>query len=99
MISREQARQIAQRVLDRSPASLVLTGDQEFDEGWVFFYDSVRHQQTGSILDALAGNAPILVDRDTGQVYGTGTAQPAEHYIEQHRERKRRARGGWPEGL
>lgn len=78
---------------------MVITGHQEFDDGWVFFYDSVRHQQTGDLLDALAGNGPILIDRETGQVHNTGTARPVEDYIDQYGESKRRAREGWPEDL
>jgi len=48
--------------------------------GWVFFYDSKRHAETGSIRDAIAGNAPIVVTKD-GQVHKTGTAHPVEYYL------------------
>jgi Immunity protein 35 len=99
VISYDEARLTAQRHLDRSPVAMVITGHEEFDEGWVFFYDSVRHQETGGLLDALAGNGAILIDRETGQIHGTGTAKPVEEYIEQYRESKRRARQGWPQGL
>jgi hypothetical protein len=50
--------------------------------GWVFFYDSKRHDETGDFRDAVAGNAPIVVTREDGRVHVTGTALPVEHYLE-----------------
>jgi hypothetical protein len=49
--------------------------------GWVFFCDSKRFMETGNILFALAGNAPLVVDRYTGDVPVTGTAEPLQNYI------------------
>jgi Immunity protein 35 len=49
--------------------------------GWIFFYDSRRHIETGHFRDALAGNAPIVVTRADGRVHPTGTAYPLEHYL------------------
>lgn len=100
MVTYEEARQSAQRLLDGSPGGLyVITGDVEYPVGWVFFYDSRQHQESGSLLDALAGNAPILIDRDTGQACPTGTARPVEEYVAEHAERKRRLGEGWPESV
>ena len=53
----------------------------EFEWGWVFFFDSKRHQRTGDFRDAVAGNAPFFVRRSDGAVISTGTAFPIEHYI------------------
>jgi hypothetical protein len=50
--------------------------------GWVFFYDSKRHLETGEFRDALAGNAPIVVTRADGRIHVTGTAYPVEHYLQ-----------------
>ena len=49
--------------------------------GWVFFYDSLRHQQTQSLGDSLAGNAPVIVNRFDGLLHYPGTALPTEEYI------------------
>ena len=49
--------------------------------GWVFFYDSRRHRETGDFRFAVAGNAPFIVRRSDGAVFVTGTAFPIEHYI------------------
>jgi len=55
--------------------------------GWVFFYDSVAHMRSGDIKDAIAGNAPIIVNRANGELVITGTAWPIEKYIEDYETR------------
>ena len=55
---------------------------QEFDLGWVVYYDSKRFVETGDALCALAGNAPIIVERATGALFETGTAEPIDNYID-----------------
>lgn len=62
---------------------LTLVNDQtiEFSSGWAFFYDSRRYVESGSISDALVGNAPLIVSRRDGSVHVTGTAYPIENYI------------------
>lgn len=49
--------------------------------GWVFFYDSKEHLETGDFRYALAGNAPIVVTLADGRVHETGTARPLEEYL------------------
>lgn len=55
---------------------------------WVFAYDSVEHIRTSSINSALAGNAPILIDKHTGAQFVTGTAYPTEHYVAEYISKK-----------
>jgi hypothetical protein len=55
--------------------------------GWVFFYDSAEHIRTGDDNDAIAGNAPFIVNRDSGELVVTGTAWPIEKYIEDYETR------------
>jgi len=65
--------------------------------GWVFFYQSRRYVESGDVRDALAGNAPIIVDRDDGTVYVTGTAFPVSHYLLLYqREKRQRAKAARP---
>lgn len=100
VVTYEEARQSAQRLLDGLRGGrFVITGDQEYLVGWVFFFDSRQHQESGSFLDGLGGNAPILIDRDTGQACPTGTARTVEEYVAEHAERRRRLREGWPGSL
>lgn len=56
--------------------------------GWVFFYTSKEFLETGDFSYMLVGNAPIIVDKFTGEVSETGTAYPIEYYIEQYRQGK-----------
>ena len=49
--------------------------------GWVFFHTSKLWRETGESQYAIAGNAPVLVERESGRIIATGTAYPIEHYI------------------
>jgi hypothetical protein len=49
--------------------------------GWVFFYESRTFLDTGDNSARFAGNAPIIVERETGQLLDTGTARPIEFYL------------------
>jgi hypothetical protein len=57
--------------------------EQTADEGWcwVFFWNSRRYRETRSHRDAIPGNAPVVVVKETGRVHLTGTAFPVEDYL------------------
>jgi hypothetical protein len=65
--------------------TLVIVRVDEHDFGWVYFYDGSAHVQTHSAKDAVAGTAPLIVDKVDGKLYITGTAHPIEHYLEEYR--------------
>ena len=52
--------------------------------GWVFFYQRRTYLASGRIEDAYAGNAPILVERNSLEVRIFGTARPVEHYLAEY---------------
>jgi len=56
--------------------------------GWVFFYNSRKFLETGDLQFALGGNAPLLVNRESGEVVPLGTARPTEHYIAEYEKRE-----------
>ena len=60
----------------------------ERDFGWVFFYESERYFVTNETIDRLAGNAPFLVDKQTGLLHSLGTGKPVEEYIQSYLENK-----------
>lgn len=60
----------------------------ETEFGWVFFYNSVEFVRTRDMQFALGGNAPIIVDRFSGELTVTGTALPLDHYIEEYRRKR-----------
>jgi len=49
--------------------------------GWVVFYGSHLHRETGRAEYAVAGNAPFIVNRRTGEIVVLGTARPIENYL------------------
>jgi hypothetical protein len=86
-MTRIEARLLAVKYVEaierESGINLILLDDitSERAFGWVFFYDSKRHQETGDFSDVIAGNAPIVVTRVDGRLHVTGTAFPVEHYL------------------
>jgi hypothetical protein len=52
--------------------------------GWAFFYESRLYLETGEFMHRLAGNAPLIVNRLTGEVVPTGTARPIEYYLAEY---------------
>lgn len=49
--------------------------------GWVFFFDSRLHVETGSFAYALGGNGPIVVEAESGELTELGTARAPEREI------------------
>jgi hypothetical protein len=58
----------------------------EYDFGWVFTYNSKQTVETESMTHSLIGNAPLIVDRNNGLIYLTGTHRPIDFFIEQYRQ-------------
>ena len=54
---------------------------EEHEFGWVLHYNTARQFETGDVLDGMVGNAPLIVDRHTGQLLETGTAHETEYYV------------------
>jgi hypothetical protein len=52
--------------------------------GWIFFYQSKQCLDAGERSETLAGNAPVIVDRNTCELRVTGTAKPLEHYLAEY---------------
>jgi hypothetical protein len=67
---------------DRHLQSLVVVRVDEHDFGWLYFYDSSAHIETGKPSDTLVGIAPLIVDKSDGKLYVTGTTHPIDHYLE-----------------
>jgi hypothetical protein len=54
--------------------------------GWVFFYNTMQFAETKDPEWCLAGNAPLIVDRETGALNVTGTAHDVEYYLDKYRK-------------
>ena len=85
-ITKEKAIIIASERIYRSDLDLVLILDETIEKlyGWVLFYTSEKWLITGDMAYAIAGNAPFLVEKKTGDVVTFGTAHSTEFYIEEY---------------
>jgi len=72
---------------DQPKYQLIILDDQtqEHDFGWIFFYNTREYIEKGELQAALAGNAPLIVDKSGGRIFETGTAYPIDHYIDEYR--------------
>jgi hypothetical protein len=88
MITREEALRLVVEHLGRpdwlpSEDDWVVVEEATIEKpwGWVFFHTSKLWRETGKIQYAVAGNAPLLVEREGGRIIATGTVHPVEHYV------------------
>ena len=47
----------------------------------IYFYQSKKFLETEDLSYCLTGNAPIIVDKDSGNIVVTGTAEEPIYYI------------------
>lgn len=87
-IDRNKALSIAETIISNMPKDdpIIILADYtiEVDRGWLFFYNSVDFIKNGDESAALAGNGPILVDRD-GRARFVSSAVPWQEAIENSR--------------
>ena len=80
----DQARKIVEReVMASKPDCVLLSGaERAFARCFVFFYQSKNVVATGCFDDHLIGHGPVLVSREDGKVFETGSAFSVEHYVQ-----------------
>jgi hypothetical protein len=94
MISQEKAKELAQQAIgktwSRTDDELVIQGQftVEFDNGWVFYYQSKKYLETENILFRLMGNGPVIIDKEEGLAYQAGTGEPIQYWIEEFKKNK-----------
>jgi hypothetical protein len=92
-MTREEANAVASNYVaameKRSGVALIIVDEltMERDFGWVYFYNSKLFIETGDPAYAGGGNAPIIIDRVSGQLHETGTARATEYYIAEFEKR------------
>lgn len=64
---------------------IVENATQEFDVGWVFFYQSSSFLKTGDAQEALVGNARLFVSRKDGQAKFIGYCNSIAQSIDAYR--------------
>ena len=94
MMNIEQAKQLALKKLEEiQKKTLVKLAIMEehtlpFKDGWVFFYQSEEFVETKDPEKMVGGNAPILVDKQNGNVLITGTSKDISYYIDTYTKMK-----------
>lgn len=90
MITKNRARELVIEKLAESGLfeSIVILDSETLERGWgwVFFYQDKKYIETGDFRDMLVGNAPYMVNKFSGDVIETGTANDIEHYIKEYEE-------------
>lgn len=90
-MNQQQAQSLVEAELEKvgdeaQPVDCVVLEDETLERpwGWVFFYQSRAFVETGDPREMVGGNAPMLVNRHTGELIHTGTAYDFEHYIAEY---------------
>ena len=89
MLTYSQALAIAEKEvlkLSMPDDEYIIVEDQvaEMSWGWIFIYNSRQFIETGDDQYHLMGNAPIFINRETGQIRHTGTANDVDYYIAEY---------------
>ena len=69
-------------ISNQSDCALVREGTEEFENCFAVRYQSKKFLETSDPMDQLFGHGPVLVDKNTGKVWETGSAHSVEHYVE-----------------
>ncbi|GKW34811.1 YrhB domain-containing protein [Pectobacterium versatile] len=88
MINFDDAVKKANEYLSNTDIPVAITSQGRFSEGWFFCFQSKGYLDTGAVSALLAGNAPFIVDKDTGEIYVFGTALPLQEYLQDYEEKK-----------
>ena len=94
MIDKDTARGIALAEINKperyraEPLECVILDKytREEDFGWVFFYQSKSFVETGEFSHQLAGNGPIVITREDGNVHRLGSNRQPDYSIAEFRE-------------
>lgn len=88
MITYEEAINKANKYLYDADTPVVITLHGRFTEGWFFCFESREYLETGDNASRLAGNAPFIIDQDSGEIVELGTAWSLEKYLKDYEESK-----------
>jgi len=95
MLTFQQARQMAEDKIKAMPlisdtGGLTIIDSETIEKSyaWIFFYDSKRHMETGDIMCALGGNAPLFISKTDGQIFTFRTGLSIDAMIEEYEEKE-----------
>jgi hypothetical protein len=92
MLTRLEALELVSKELQRRspPNDLFVVVEKHTIEkafGWVFFYNSKKYLEKGTFRFRLAGNGPVIVNKDTGAIEFFGSNEPPEELIRDYEGR------------
>ncbi|MGL4125691.1 YrhB domain-containing protein, partial [Escherichia coli] len=67
---------------------VVITLHGRFSQGWYFCFEAREFLETGDEAARLSGNAPFIIDKDSGEIHSLGTAKPLEEYLQDYEIKK-----------
>lgn len=86
-----EAQSLVEAELERTkdiydPIDCIILAEKTIEKswGWIFFYQSKAYVETGNFSEMLAGNAPIFVNRNTGQLTLSGTVHDINYYVKEY---------------
>ncbi len=94
MITYAEARLIAEKEVSDTerelgiPVAIRHAADREVDIGYIFFYNSVAALEDPDSNLNLAGNGPLLVLKDSGELINLPTCMPLEEGLEEIRRER-----------
>jgi hypothetical protein len=95
MITYEQARQLAIAQIksheelirkEHPDDSLVLEHSSEFDNGWLFFFNSKLFLETHNVVYRFMGLGPVIIGKKRGEVYQSGSGGNEGYWIDKFNE-------------
>jgi hypothetical protein len=72
---------LAEKAPPGEPWAIADSHTMEIASAWIFFYNTRRYLETGDIIYRLAGNGPVFVNKETGEVQFYGSRPPLEVII------------------
>lgn len=77
MITYHDAFAKANHYLDDADLPVVITLHGRFSQGWYFCFEAREFLETGDEAARLAGNAPFIIDKDSGEIHSLGNGKAA----------------------
>jgi hypothetical protein len=87
VLEEQDARRLAEAYLaETASEALAILAVDEYDVGWVYFWNTRRYQRSLDRWDGLVGNAPFLIDRVDGSMHHIGAGDDISDFVQRHRE-------------
>ena len=84
---------VSKRLEEKSPEAVqyVVVEESTIEKpwGWIFFYQSEKYLETGIFMHRLAGNGPVFVNKETGEMDFFGSAPSLDVLLADYERRLR----------